>query len=143
MNRRIKRIELLINLTDDFSDLIRFNGMTVAELVNVSAEKNLYSEIDFLKKISYRSNDEYDIHSIWKEETEKSQFLKSDEREIMLMFGEMLGTSDISSQISSIEFYRKKLEYLHTLLQKEYESKGRMYCSVGLLSGITAGILLL
>lgn len=143
MCRRVKNIELLINLADDFSNMIRYNAMTISELIQQTSQNSIYGNIDFIKKISERSAEEYDIHSIWNEEVRKSLFLKKEEMDIMLLFGDMLGTSDISGQLSSIELYRKKLEYLHSGLRKDYERKGRMYCSVGLLSGIMAGILLL
>lgn len=102
-----------------------------------------YKDFDFIAEIVELSDDNYNIHEIWEQSVEKSLILGKDEAEIMLSFGNMLGTSDISGQLSSIEIYKKRLEFLLSGLRKDYESKGKMYRSLGLLLGIMTGIVLL
>jgi stage III sporulation protein AB len=97
--------------------------------------------LDFIKELVSISENEADIHKAWSEAVKKSVF-GNEEREIMLLFGNMLGTSDINGQVSAIELYKKRLDNLFNELKTEYESKGRMYRSVGVLIGIMAGILL-
>ncbi len=141
MYRRIKKVQLLINLADEIESMIRYKAMTVSDMIYEISINNSYSSLDFIKELVSMSENEADIHKAWSEAVKKSAF-GNEEREIMFLFGNMLGTSDINGQVSAIELYKKRLDNLFNELKTEYESKGRMYRSGGVLIGIMAGILL-
>lgn len=141
--KRVKTVEMLINLTEDFSNMIRYKAMTISDIISIAGKNPEYEPLDFIADINIQDKTERNIHDIWSESVEKSSVLGKKEAEIMLSFGNMLGTSDISGQLSSIEIYKKRLENLLAEFRNDYQQKGRMYRSVGMLLGIMAGIMLL
>lgn len=143
LSERVKTVEMLINLTEDFSNMIRYQAMTTADIISFAGNNPEYEMLDFISEMNKADKTDRNIHDIWREAVEKSSVLRKRESEIMLSFGNMLGTSDISGQLSSIEIYKKRLENLLAESRNDYERKGKMYRSVGVLLGIMAGIMLL
>lgn len=142
MYRRIRKVGLLINLVDDFSGMIKYRALTISDMIDEVSVSTAYGSLDFVIEMAEFSEHEPDIHKVWRKAVKNSS-MGNKEKEIMILFGDMLGTSDINGQISAIEIYKKRLENLYEELEREYGSKGRMYRSAGVLIGIMAGIILL
>lgn len=123
--------------------MIRYQSLTVTEMIEASSENPEYRNLDFIQKLAVLLDTEHDVHEIWQKCVSDSSVLGSDEKELMFSFGNMLGKSDTGGQISSIKIYKKRLEFLLEKFRNEYERKGRMYRSAGLLLGIMTGIVLL
>ncbi len=136
MYKRIKRVEALISLTNDFENMIRYRALTIKEMIEETSKS--YEILSFIKNIETDGN----IHNSWKNAVLGS-VMGNEEKEIMILFGNSLGTTDINGQISTIKVYRKRLENLYKKISEEYSSKGRMYRSAGVLIGIMAGIMLI
>lgn len=142
LSERVKTAELLISLVDEFSSQIRFQSLTISEIVGNINSNDSYSRLDFVGEIMKMLKSRYDIHNVWNEAVMKSDILCKEEKEILVSMGNMLGTSDISGQISALELHRKRLERVFSKAVREYEQKGRMYRSLGVLAGAAAGIML-
>lgn len=61
----------------------------------------------------------------------------------LLSLGESLGMSDTLSQVKSISYTKEQLLMLQKLAHTDYEKFGKMYKSLGLLSGLAIVILLI
>lgn len=83
-----------------------------------------------------------DFRSCW-ENAVISQNYGSDETEILLRLGGVIGRSDCASQLDSIKQLEGALAQTEKLRREAYLSKGRVYRSVGLLFGVMAGILVI
>ncbi|HAP79391.1 MAG TPA: hypothetical protein DCQ78_04360 [Ruminococcus sp.] len=60
-----------------------------------------------------------------------------------MSFGEKFGSSYIQGEISGIEMLSENIIIIKNKRFQEYEKKGRLFRSVGLLAGIMTGILIL
>ena len=69
--------------------------------------------------------------------------LPEDEQRILLAFGEMIGTSDLQGQLTSISGFEAELDTLEKRRKEDFLRKGRLYRSAGTLFGVMAGILVI
>ena len=65
------------------------------------------------------------------------------EKKLLCELGRVLGTSDIDGQISALELISRSAEQLTEKYGEEYRKKGRLYRSIGVLAGVTAGIMVI
>lgn len=142
LSERVRTAELLISLSDEISSEIRFCSYTVMEITEHIYNNSNYKKLDFIAEIIEMSQTRYDMHEMWREAVIKSDILHGDEKDIMVSMGNILGTSDTDGQISAIELHKKRLERVLENAVREYEQKGRMYRSMGVLAGAMAGIML-
>ncbi len=142
LSERVRTVELLISLADEISSEIRFQSFTVMEITEHIYNNANYKNLDFIAEIIKMSQTRYNIHDMWIEAVIKSDILHCEEKDIMISMGNMLGTSDTEGQISALELHKKRLERVLKNAVREYEQKGRMYRSMGVLAGAMAGIML-
>lgn len=100
-------------------------------------------KLTFLQHLpnEYRAGE--DFHLSWKNALDNEKNLAADEKELLYRFGEILGKSDSSSQLSEICCLQKELEALSELRREAFVKKGRLYRAAGVLFGVMAGILVL
>ena len=60
-----------------------------------------------------------------------------------IIIGNTVGTSDAESQLNILNSLKAETELLKSQRDSEYEKKGRLFRSIGILAGITAGILVI
>ena len=91
--------------------------------------------------------DEYrfgeDFHRQWENAIDKGFGGNSEERELLMRFGEILGRSDSAAQLKAIQNLERELEAVENLRNEALLKKGRFYRGTGILFGIMAGILVL
>lgn len=122
---------------------IRFQAMDVYELSGrLKASSELYG-LTFLKKLPEFFSESENFHEQWKGAVLSQGNIPDDEKRILLGFGDMIGTSDIEGQLSSISVYEAEIEALEGKRRDNFLHKGRLYRSVGTLFGIMAGILVI
>lgn len=68
---------------------------------------------------------------------------KKEDIEIIKSFGKLLGRTDKKGQISEIEVTRICLEKNILLAEKEKEKNGKLYKTLGIVSGFAIGIILI
>ena len=55
----------------------------------------------------------------------------------------MLGTTDTEGQLKGISDIRTRVECLYNKRRNEYDKKGKLYRSIGLLTGAALGIMII
>ncbi|MCX7773332.1 MAG: stage III sporulation protein AB [Clostridia bacterium] len=87
-----------------------------------------------------------DAGSAWREavQSEKDQLpLEASDWEMLSDFGEMLGKSDRQLQESVLEMEKEKISAMEKKAREVMETKGKLYRTLGALSGAAAVILLI
>ncbi len=109
---------------------------------NLKGDKQLYC-LGFIHLLpdEYRFGE--DFHRQWENAIEKGFGGNSEERELLLRFGEVLGRSDSAAQLKAIHNLERELEAVECQRSEALLKKGRLYRGTGLLFGIMAGILVL
>nr|WP_242823071.1 stage III sporulation protein AB [Ruminococcus flavefaciens] len=69
--------------------------------------------------------------------------MPAEEKKLLIDFGNILGTTDIEGQISSIAAQITLMEGLREQRMAEYRQKGRLYRSLGVMAGVMIGIIII
>lgn len=120
-------------------------GYRADDVYSVCSELKRDSELrglSFLGALPERFEVGSDFRKCWNEAV-SSQSFQSEERDILLRLGAVLGKSDRQSQVESIRQLQTELAALTEKRSSDYLRKGRLYRSVGLLFGVMAGILVI
>ena len=120
-------------------------GYRSDEVYAVCAELKRDTELaplTFLQSLPDSYEGGRDFRACW-ENAVKSQDFGSDEEEILLRLGTVIGRSDSVSQLDSIHALEIALAEIENCRRETYLQKGRLYRSVGLLFGVMAGILVI
>lgn len=101
-----------------------------------------FGELSFIEKLPERYSSGEDFHELWRKAANEQE-VGGEERDIILRFGDILGTSDIEGQLSSIAVLESEIECLERQRTEEYRQKSRLYRAAGTLFGVMLGILII
>lgn len=106
--------------------------------------KNECVKMDFsFEELPECYSSEYDFHEQWTEALRSIDRIDKEEIEIMLDLGNMLGTTDVEGQLRGINDIRTRVDSLYRRRRNEYEKKGKLYRSMGVLMGAALGIMVI
>ena len=97
--------------------------------------------LTFLNELPENYDENTDFHSNWKSAVMNCHTFSTEERNLLIEVGTSLGTSDTEGQIKDLVLYQARAQELYEIRIAEYRVKGRLYRSLGLLSGIIVGII--
>lgn len=80
--------------------------------------------------------------SVWLSHVKKTYFAKED-MEMILQFGKTWGGWDKQKQENNMSYFLRELEQKQDMLRKKIEKNGKMYCGMGILSGLILIVVLL
>lgn len=107
--------------------------------------EGIYPQIlgNVAKRLQIRGGE--DFVKIWTEEWDRSEARKILDKEELGMIRSFAtsGYQDVHMQLIQIRMVREQLEKKKELLQTELLKKGKLYLSVGLLSGMVVSIILI
>ena len=102
-----------------------------------------FEHLSFLSSLSVRYDAECDIRREWRNAVSHCGHIADEERRLLLEFGALLGTSDTEGQLKALSVQQEEIHELYEIRCSEYRTKGKMYRSVGLLAGVTVGIIVI
>lgn len=143
LNDKILRLELIRKMFNDTSTLMRYRALKLIEIIHELAKDKAYSVFDFLKNAENNYSTEIPFYSVWEDAICADVTLSNEEKNLLDEFGSGLGTSDIDGQLAMIDIYKEKVCTLIESAKSEYEKKGKLYRSLGVLSGITLAVFLI
>lgn len=141
LRRKRELCECVRSMLMQISVMIRYKALTVYEIVCELHCSDLCSRLNFLKSLPESYETGKNFRKIWSDSILSDTEIPDEEREILLSFGSTLGTSDIEGQVASIDAALEKIGMIQSRRSKEYQQKGKLYRSVGMLFGIMAGIM--
>lgn len=134
--------KLIEEILNRISIMIRYRSMNIYGIISELKKSESFSEMEFIKNLS----DDYcseRFSDLWKKAVNSDMNIGNEEKNLLISFGEKFGSSDIQGEISEIEMLSENIIILKNKRFQEYEKKGRLFRSVGLLAGIMTGILIL
>ena len=69
--------------------------------------------------------------------------LNNSDKELLIEFGALLGTTDIDGQLKHLELYGSIFEKRLNDCQAEFRDKSRIYRALGLFGGISTALIIL
>lgn len=122
--------------------MIRYRSFNIYIISSELKKSTSLSKLEFIKKLPEKF-DSQNFFDIWCNAVESDSLIGEEEKKLLKSFGENFGTSDIEGQLSNIDMIKEKLNIISEKRRSEYEKKGKLYRSIGLLAGIMTGILIL
>lgn len=122
---------------------IRYDGADVYALSGLLKNSGSFGRLSFIQGLPAEFEPEQSFSSSWSAALHTQPELPDDEREILTRFGSVLGSADTEGQIRQIEGLIGELERLEDRRMEEYLRKGKLYRSLGLLTGVLAAVLVL
>ena len=144
LSNRVAALQKFTVLIKDISTQIRYRSQSLDQLFK-SLDREEYERLSFIKKVADNIKSPHDApQMVWENAVEKyaatDGFNKKD-IELLLQFGAGLGKTDLDGQINHIAmheiFFDKQLEEA----EAEFKNKGKLYLTLGIISGLAAAIL--
>lgn len=144
LSERVRMLNAIKLMLEDISIHIRFRGLTVTELVQNLVRNPSMSECTFLLTVEENLKVTRSFSEAWNLSIDACNIhcLKPSDREFLMEIGGFLGNSDIDGQLSSLELSKEKLRMLQQSAIEQCDKKGRLYRSLGVLSGAFAAVML-
>ncbi len=134
-------IEEILNRT---GIMIKYGSINIYGIISELKKSESLSGMDFIKNLP----DDFENYSggfsdLWQKAVNSDVNIGDEEKSFLISFGEKFGSADISGELSGIEMLSENIRITSEKRRQEYEKKGRLYRSAGLLAGIMTGILIL
>ena len=122
--------------------MVRASNSDVYGIVRHLKEEN-YSCLRFIYILPECYSPEDDFRQVWKNAVMSDRSFDIEEQEILNGIGELLGSTDIEGQLRGISDIRSVINSINAERIGVYRQKGRLYRSVGVLIGVTLGIMVI
>lgn len=120
--------------------MMRGEGADVYRLVSRLKLDADLSALGFLQKLPESFDPEVNFRETWRDSVLEEKYPEEETR-ILSTLGNEIGSSDIFSQLSTLEALEEDIARIENERRGELLKKGRLYRSVGALFGVMAGIL--
>ena len=143
LKKRVKLLELTVRMINEIALQIRYSSPTVFELLDDLCNNPAYSELKYLIRIKEKRVCGKSFSEVWNDglsDVKENDFTAED-YSVISEIGEELGRSDTDGQLTALALIKDKLLILRDNSAAEYEKKGKLYRTLGLLSGICVAIL--
>lgn len=141
LKKRSIHLRLLIQMITDMINQLRYQLPTVSELLHHLHMQKCYGDLPFLENCL--QSDPTDVFSQrWADAIRCCRY-PEEEQAVLLQIGEILGSTDVEGQCSTLLLCRDHLESLLKQAEEKQHSHSTLYRSMGVLSGLFLVILLI
>lgn len=141
LSKRTELILLIQKLLLQLSNDLSYQKTPTVQLLRDLSRDECYEKLPFLKEFQDLTVQKAPVSRLWDDALEKQPNLQKEERELLRETGRILGSSDSESQINALCLQQKKLELiLEEALQKQ-QTQGKLFRSMGVLTGFLLVIL--
>lgn len=140
-SKRKKFFVSLISMADKLGVEINFSRERLKVLIenfDVASRKNLLGIdqkfIDFLDRKCELTSEEIFA---------KSEILKPEEKELVLLFLKTLGRSDVENQTKEIQSFIARFNELKTTCEEDYKRYGSLSLKLGIIAGVFCAIIMI
>lgn len=121
--KRISALKLVVRMIEQVKILLNYSLLTTGEIIDKLSENNEFSSIVGMKNSGISCLSQY-------------------ENQLLAGFWEQLGTTDLESQLSSAEMFKRTFEEDLSSLKEVKDSKCRLYRTMGILTGLFISVML-
>lgn len=121
---------------------IAYCAVPVKELLDEICSRTELSGLKFAAdcKKAYEENSDFSLS--WKKSLGEMKTLSHDDVKLLYSFGEALGTTDVSGQVSICKLHAKLFEERLRQAKEDIRLHARMYTNLGALAGVFAAVML-
>ena len=141
--RRMKLFKDLSLFVSNISSSIRFNG---ADITTVLQQECINIDIPFVETaIQYLKNG-MSVSESWSTSVDNIPFvygLSKEDKSIIKQFGDKLGATDVYGQTEHCDYFKSTFTGRAEMLSTQYNSKSKVYRSLGFFSGLALVLVVL
>lgn len=145
-SQRVNELRLSIDLVDRMKSHLQYRNTPTKQMIRELAEYPVFEKLQFLPKCRKRLESGERFPEAWRAaitETSARQHFTKEDKTVLLSLGDIIGSAQTGSQISSIELTKALLESNCREAVEEKQKQGKLYRNLGVLSGIAVSILIL
>lgn len=135
--------ENCIALIRAISAELRCTLAPVSRLIESVAGRSQFANLDFLQMTSQLCLQGYSFNKAFSQAIAKSACLNTEDKEILAPLSEVLGSTDLEGQLSSLELTESLLQQSLKKARIRRESHSRLYTTAGILAGVAFAIVML
>ena len=147
LSTRLKKRKILLEKTLLFLKTMKtdfsYTSVSVPSLIKKYSEEGLYQELSFLKDCADYMNKDMDFPLSWGKGVSENQYFSREEKNKLTAFGNVIGTSDLKSQLNIIEIYCGYFNELYLNANKKYEKNSEVLILTFTFIGVGLFVLLM
>ena len=102
----------------------------------------IYGNKENVFRVVQNNKENIDINALWENAADKIVNINNEDKEIIKMFGKLLGKTDIKGQLGQIELATKLIEKQIEKAEIEKNKNFKVYKAMGMITGIGICIIL-
>lgn len=144
MTERVNLLKLILSFIRKLKEMTVYNPKNLDEIIDELKSSNEFSGNKLINELDLTEIRENGFDSAWEKTLyNNGGYLKPTDKDLLSSFGIGLGKSDCETQSEHCGYFAEKLEQLIETANEEAQKKGRLYVSLGTMSGIFAVIMLI
>ena len=144
LHKRTTELSLAVELVERMKTEIRFSAKEMKLLVAELAKAPYFQPLSFLGVCTEQLEQKTPFPAAWQTGlTAQPGHLSRDDLEQLSSLGHLLGSTDVEGQMGSLELVKQNLLNNLRRAKELYASKGKLYRSLGVLSGIALVVLMI
>ena len=146
LSTRVNSLETLVSFFTSLLNQMRYSAAPLYDLLKLLSSQPEHHTLFFPRRCIELCEEGMLLPDALKKaikESQKQLQLQDDDVELLIHFGESLGTTDIEGQLSSILLYQNLLSEHLKQAYEQKQTNGKLYRRLGLLGGIGLSLFLL
>lgn len=139
---RVIILKQILSMTEKIQTYIKYERRSTKNILKALKEDENLQNLEFLKDLKISDNNIKMQFKTTVLDFAKTKRLKREDENIILSVGDILGSYDVNTQLNQFESLKINIKNTLQNAIKTYEENGKLYRSIGLLSGIFVAILL-
>lgn len=142
LKNRVIILKQILSMTEKIQTYIKYERRSTKNILKALKEDENLQNLEFLKDLKISDNNIKMQFKTTVLDFTKTKGLKKEDENIILSVGDILGSYDVNTQLNQFESLKINIKNTLQNAIKTYEENGKLYRSIGLLSGIFVAILL-
>ena len=146
LTMRVKNLKMISMMFNDIKNLFQFSCPNLNEMIINLSQKGSLSDLFFLKDCAERLKNNELFPIAWRTSLLNNRsklYLKSDDFNSLLSFGEDLGTTAVEGQISICEMYKNIIGESLDNAQKSSQKYSKLFAPLAILLGAATSVMLI
>lgn len=142
LKERVTQLQEILIMLEKIQTFIKYERLKTSMIIKFLMEDKNLAHLGFLKDINLQ---EKNLPKEWEKAVLQNKNLTRLEKNditLLLRMGQILGSSDVTTQISQFETVNLMLIKYINDAEKIYRDNGKLYRSLGVLGGVFVAILL-
>lgn len=139
---RVIQLQEILIMLEKIQTFIKYERLQTSNIIKFLSEDKNLSNLNFLKDINLK---EKNLPKEWEKaivQNKTKMNLEKNDIKLLLRIGQILGSSDVKTQISQYETVNVMLINYINEAEKNYNDNGKLYRSLGVLGGVFVAVLL-